>query len=96
MNQIKDYLVKNCGMNEYFAMQLIAKMGKHADIMNEFVEYTRTHEYKDGVKSGEWTAKSLSKKLPHLEANTIFEFMVGLRDEPEKYEGYIAGGAPIL
>jgi len=95
MDAIKDYLVKNCGMNEFFAMQLVAKFKNHADIMNEFIDYTRTHVYK-GAKSGEWTAKALSEKLPHLDANTIFEFMVGLRDEPEKYEGYIRDGAPIL
>ena len=96
METIKDYLVKNCGMDQFSAMQFAISFCRHADLMNEFIEYTHTHEFKDGAKSGEWTAKTLSEKLPHLEAYTIFEFMVGLRETPSRYEKYIAEGAPIL
>ncbi len=96
MNSIQDYLVEKCGMNEFFAMQLIERLKTHRDIFNEFVDYVRTGEYKDGAKSGEWTAKKLSEELPHLEPQTIFEFLIGLRDEPETYEKYIADGARYL
>jgi hypothetical protein len=89
MNDIEQYLTKARGMNEFFAKELTKKIEKHDDIVKLFVEFIKT-----GTYSGE--AENLHEKLPHLQPEAIFEFLVGLRDEPEKYAKYIAEGAPYL
>ena len=89
MNEIKKYLVEKRGMNEFFAEDLAKKIEKHDDIKNLFYEYIKTSEY-----TGD--AKTMHEKLPHLESETVFEFLVGLREEPDKYAQYISDGAHYL
>ena len=89
MSDIKKYLVEKRGMNEFFAEDLAKRIEKHEDIKNLFNEYIKTGEY-----TGD--AKTMHDKLPHLESETVFEFLVGLREEPDKYTQYISDGARYL
>ena len=89
MSDIKKYLVEKRGMNEFFAEDLAKRIEKHDDIKNLFNEYIKTGEY-----TGD--AKTMHDKLPHLESETVFEFLVGLREEPDKYTQYISDGARYL
>ena len=89
MSEIKKYLVEERGMNEFFAEDLAKRIEKHDDIKNLFKEYIKTGEY-----TGD--AKTMHDKLPHLESETVFEFLVGLREEPDKYTQYISDGAHYL
>ena len=89
MSDIKKYLVEKRGMNEFFAEDLAKRIEKHDDIKNLFNEYIKTGEY-----TGD--AKTMHNKLPHLESETVFEFLVGLREEPDKYTQYISDGARYL
>ena len=89
MNEIKKYLVEKRGMNEFFAEDLTKKIEKHDDIKKLFNEFIRTGEY-----AGD--AKTMHDKLPHLDPEAVFEFLVGLREEPDKYAQYIAEGARYL
>lgn len=89
MNDIKKYLVEKRGMNEFFADELAKKIEKHDDIKNLFREFVKSGEY-----SGD--AKTMHEKLPHLEPEAVFEFLVGLREEPDKYAQYISDGAHYL
>ena len=89
MSDIKKYLVEKRGMNEFFAEDLAKRIEKHEDIKNLFNEYVKTGEY-----TGD--AKTMHDKLPHLESETVFEFLVGLREEPDKYTQYISDGARYL
>lgn len=89
MSDIKKYLVEKRGMNEFFAEDLAKRIEKHDDIKNLFNEYIKTGEY-----IGD--AKTMHDKLPHLESETVFEFLVGLREEPDKYTQYISDGARYL
>ena len=95
-NKIKEALVNDFNISESYAAEYIEKLKKHNDIYLEFIEFLEKNIYKDGAKSGVWTAKSLSEELSHLDPIIIFEFLVGLREEPEKYEGYIAEGAMMI
>jgi hypothetical protein len=90
------FLVDNNGMNEYFAGKFVNNLKKHEDIYAELCEFAETEEYKDGAKSGEWTAKALHEKLPNLKPQIIFEILAGLRDKPEDFEKYIAESAIYL
>ncbi len=94
-NKIKEALVNDFNISER-TLTDIEKLKKHNDIYLEFIEFLEKNIYKDGAKSGVWTAKSLSEELSHLDPIIIFEFLVGLREEPEKYEGYIAEGAMMI
>lgn len=89
MSDIKKYLVEKRGMNEFFAEDLAKRIEKHDDIKSLFNEYIKTGEY-----TGD--AKTMHDKLPHLESETVFEFLVGLREEPDKYTQYISDGARYL
>lgn len=89
MSDIKKYLVEKRGMNEFFAEDLAKRIEKHDDIKSLFNEYIKTGEY-----TGD--AKTMHDKLPHLESETVFEFLVGLREEPDKYTKYISDGARYL
>lgn len=94
--EIRKYLVEKQGMNPFFAEELLEKLKNHSDIFNEFIDFIKTEEYPEsGVKSGDYSAKILSEKLPHLKPQIVYEFLIGLRDKPEKYEGFIKEGALI-
>ena len=94
---IEAYLLNDMKVDVFSAKSLVRLLKKHPDLKDEFIGTIKTGIYpENGVKSGEWTAKALAEKLPHLTVCVIYEFMVGLRDNPSEYEGYIAEGAPIL
>ena len=93
---IRKFLIEEKHLNPFEAEEFINLFLKHDDILKEFIGVIDGGVIpENGVESGEWTAKSLSKKLPHLETYQIYEFLVGLREEPEKYQKYIEEGAPI-
>ena len=89
MSEIEEFFVKKRNMNEFFAKELAQKIEKHSDVLKLFEEYTKTGKY-----NGD--AKTIHEKLPHLEPETVFEFLVGLREEPDKYSQYISDGAHYL
>ncbi len=97
MEDIQKYLTETKGLRSFEATMLMKRLEKHADIIDEFRSVIKTNTVpENGIKSGEWTAKSLKNKLPQLEIYTIYEFLAGLRDKPEKYQKYIADGTPYL
>ena len=97
IDTIQHYLIETKQLGAFAANSLTDNYKKHADIVEEFASVIKTGSYPEkGVMSGDWTAKSLHEKLPHLPDYTIYEFLAGLRDYPEEYEKYIAEGAPIL
>jgi hypothetical protein len=94
---IREYLVVEKHLDPFAAETFVKKFLKHDDILKEFLTVIETGKIpENGVKSGDWDAKALSEKLPHLEVQNVYEFLVGLRDDPENYLVYIAEGAPIL
>jgi hypothetical protein len=94
--KIRKFLIEVQKINPVAAEDLLDLYKNHPDIYNEVLHYIQTGEYiEDGAKSANYTAKSLSEKLPHLPPQIIFEFMVGLRDKSEAYQKYVDEGAPI-
>lgn len=95
--KIRKFLVEKRHFTPLEAERLANKIMKYDDILQEFLGVVETKKIpEDGVNVGNWTAKTLSEKLQHLELENVYEFLVGLRDEPEKFEKYIAEGAPTL
>ena len=77
-------------MNE-IKKYLVEKRG-----MNEFFAEDLTKN--EFIRTGEYAgdAKTMHDKLPHLDPEAVFEFLVGLREEPDKYAQYISDGARYL
>lgn len=93
---IRRFLVEEKHLDPFSAEALVDKILKYDDILQEFLTVINNGNIpENGVKSGEWDANKLSKQLPHLEVQIIYEFLVGLRDDPEKYLAYIKDGALI-
>ena len=97
IEEIQQYLSKTQKLGAFAVSSLLEKYQNHADIVEEFASVIKSGNYpENGATSGGWTAKSLHEKLPHLPDYTVYEFLTGLRDRPEKFEQFIAEGAPIL
>ncbi len=97
VEEIQQYLSETQKLGAFAVNSLLEKYQNHADIVEEFASVIKTGIYPDnGAMSGDWTAKNLHEKLPHLPDYTIYEFLAGLRDHPEEYKQFIAEGAPIL
>ena len=95
--RIRKFLAESQNMSPLAAEELLNKLKKHEDIYREFLEFIKTEEYpENGVKSGEYTSKILSERLSHFPAQNIYEFMIGLRDNPDQFEKFILEGAPVL
>jgi hypothetical protein len=96
--EIKKYLMEKIGIDSFTARNYVKNLKKFPDIFAEFLEFTKTGEYKaeGAVVSANWTAKALSEELPHLPVHIVYEFMIGLREEPELYQQFIAEGAPVM
>lgn len=97
IDEIQHYLIDTQKLGAFAANSLLDNYKNHTDIVEEFALVIKSGNYpENGITSGNWTAKSLHEKLPHLPDYTIYEFIAGLRDHPEDYEKFIAEGAPIL
>jgi hypothetical protein len=94
--RIRKFLIEEKHLNPFEAERFVNLFLKYSDICEEFLSVVESGKIpENGVESDGWSAKILSEKLPHLEIQNIYEFIVGLREEPEKYEQYIGEGAPI-
>ena len=97
MEDIEKYLNETARLDPRSKELLLSRLAKHPDIQAEFQNAIQTGAVpENGVASGEWTAQKISGQLPHLKTHIIYEFLVGLRDEPERYNKYISRGAKYL
>ena len=93
---VKQFLVSEKDMAPSAAEDFVADLRKHEDIYSEFVDFIETGHYNNGAESEGWTAEKLAEKFPHLDSYVIYELLMGLRDDTEKYRGYIKDGMLYL
>jgi hypothetical protein len=97
MEDIKKYLNETARLDPRSKELLLSRLAKHPDIQAEFQNVIQTGAIpENGIASGEWTAQKISKQLPHLKTHIVYEFLIGLRDEPKRYNRYINRGAKYL
>ena len=97
MEDIEKYLNETARLDPRSKELLLSRLAKHPDIQTEFQNVIQTGTIpENGVASGEWTAQKISEQLPHLKTHIVYEFLIGLRDEPERYNNYISRGAKYL
>ena len=94
MNVIMEYLLNEKKMTETVAKRTVEKISKYEDIRNEFEFWIANKTYvKDSplVVDG-YSAQDIYNLAPFMDGLGVFNFMVTLRDDPEKAKEYIDGG----
>ena len=93
-------IITNCilttekNIDETVANMSARKICKYDDIMNEFLQWTKTHSYDfvHPISSGGYTAKKISEMAPFLSGVGVYNFMASLRDDPELAKNCITNG----
>lgn len=96
MEQIRHYLLTERNLTPAVAERMLLKFEKHPDIANEFALWIKTREYKSGdpITVGGYTAEDIYKLASFLDGAGVFNFMISLREQPEKAKQQIASGFP--
>ena len=94
MSIIMDYLLNEKQMTEAVAKRMEKKISKYDDICNEFMYWLEHRLFKTDqplVVEG-YNAQDIQKLAPFMDVLGIYNFMVTLRDDPEKAKEYIDSG----
>lgn len=96
MDKIIHYFTSEKGVTEVVAKVLAKTLAKYQDIESEFIYWIDNRDYNapDAVEIDGYSAKKISEIAPSLDAAGVYNFMVTLRDDPEKANGYIKNGFP--
>ena len=96
MDRIIEYFIKEKGVSAVVAGVLKKPLTKYADIEKEFCYWldNRSYDAPDALVIGGYSAKQISEIAPFLDASGVYQFMVTLRDDPAKANGYIENGFP--
>lgn len=96
MELIKKYLEEEKKMSPVILERTIAKLERHTDIAEEFKLWIETKKYKTEVplQIEGYTAGDIFKLAPFLDGLGVFNFLVTLREHPEKAKAQISAGFP--
>lgn len=96
MSKITTYFIENKKMTPVVATLLAKSLEKYEDIKNEFSYWidNNSFECNNPISVSGYTAKSIHEMAPHLDGAGVYNFMVTLRDKPEKAQEYIDNGFP--
>ena len=96
MEEIIRYFVDEKKTTEAVAKVLAKTLMKYEDIQNEFLFWVKNKQYlTDGAIEIEgYTAQAIHELVPYLDGAGIYNFMVTLRDNPQKAHDYIKNGFP--
>lgn len=91
-----DYFINEKGTTKPVAKVLTKSLTKYPDIQAEFVEWIamRNYDFPSPLTIEGYTAKQIHEIEPSLDAAGVYNFMVTLRDDPEKARDYIKRGFP--
>lgn len=96
MEQIVNYFIKEKNTTKVVANILTKNLVKYKDICEEFLYWIekRDFNFANAVEIEGYTAKKINEIAPFLDGAGIYNFMVTLREEPEKAHEYIKNGFP--
>ena len=94
MDLIIRYFVEEKSVTEVVAKVLARPLLKYDDINEEFLYWleNRNYDCPNPINVSGYTAASVAKIAPHLDAAGVYGFMVTLRDNPTKAKEYIDNG----
>lgn len=93
MERIRAYFA-NLGLPEYSRQLNISGFERHPDIAEEFSQWLMTHEYpsEHPIKVEGYTAKEIAQMAPMLNGPGAYNFLITLREKPDKAKRYISEG----
>ena len=96
MDRITEYFIKEKGVSAVVASVLKKPLTRYADIEKEFCYWldNRNYDAPDILVINGYSAKQISEIAPFLDASGVYQFLVTLRDDPEKAREYIKNGFP--
>lgn len=96
MEKIIQYFISEKGVTEVVAKVLSMTLAKYQDIESEFVYWidNRNFDAPNAIEIDGYSAKKISEIAPSLDVAGVYNFMVTLRDDPEKAKSYIKNGFP--
>jgi hypothetical protein len=94
MELIRKYLEEEKKMSPVILERTIAKLERHADIVEEFKLWIETKEYKTDtpLQIEGYTAEMISKLATFMDGVGVYNFMITLRERPENGKRIIAEG----
>ena len=94
MSIISEYLLNEKKMTKAVATRAEEKVLKYEDIRKEFEFWIENKAYKKDspLVVGAYTAQDICKLAPFMDGLGVFNFLVTLREDPEKAKEYIASG----
>ena len=96
MDRIEQYFIEEKKTTPVVAKVLLKPLEKYEDIKSEFLYWIehRNYDAPDAIEIGGYTAKKIQELAPMMDAAGVYNFMVTLRDNPKKAQGYINNGFP--
>jgi len=96
MEEIMKYFTEEKATTEAVAKILSKTIMKYDDLRDEFIKWleSRSFDFESPVTIEGYTVKDISVIDPTMDAAGIYNFMVTLREQPEKAKEYISKGFP--
>lgn len=97
MDPIIRYFVEEKHTSEYVANVLTKTLKKYPDIEKEFLYWleNRNFDMEAPLVINGYSARKVHEIAPFLDVAGVYNFMVTLRDDPERAERRIRNGFPI-
>ena len=91
---LEKYLVTELKMTGVILFMTIEKIKKYDDIYDEFCRWleNRNYDIDNPVVVAGYTAKQIHELNPGFEGIGVYNFMITLRDNPERAKKYIESG----
>jgi len=96
MDKIINYLINTCNQKPEVAAKIVSPLEKHYDIRAELEKWIEKREYpqENPLAIEGYTAETIFKLAPFMDGVGVYNFMVTLRERPDKAKRIIADGFP--
>ena len=96
MNIIEKYLVENGTTNQAIINKYIDKISKYDDIYTEAIHAIETGSFPEKeIEIEGYTASEIYEIAPFMNFVGVYNFLVDLKDTPEKAKNLIASGFQV-
>ncbi len=91
---LEKYLVTELRVTGRMMLMMVDKIKKYDDIYDEFCYWIKNRSYdkNDPLVVGGYTAKQIFELNPNLDGIGVYNFMITLRENPERAKEYIKAG----
>lgn len=91
---LEKYLVTELKVTGGLMFMMIDKIKKYDDIYNEFCYWLekRNYDKENPIEVAGYTAKQIVELNPKLDGIGVYNFLITLREEPERAKKYIETG----